>query len=406
MALRVCKHTLISFFLLAAIALMGSGMSNADDTIRYENGRWFDGANFVEKTVYVMAGIFAPQIDSPSDRIVDLDGGYAVPAFGDAHTHALADMPSPIPEVNAMMRQIQIDAWMRQGVFYIANPNSIANITAEVRPHVNVPGSVSAAFSNGGITGPGGHPIQIYGEDMRGQAYHVVDSEADLKRVWPLVLRGRPDFVKVYLEVSEEHLSRRADAAFYGKRGLDPKLLSAIVDRAHAARLRVAVHIASQADVLVALEAGADTIAHLPLERLTNAIAQKAARQKTVFMTTVTSHRPTTHISDIEAVHRFNLQLLRQYGVPLILGTDNHLSNILNEVEAVARLGGFSNRELLNLLTRMTPQWIVPKRKVGVLSAGYEATFVVLRGNPLADLSALRDIVLWVHMGHPIDIAD
>ncbi len=353
-----------------------------------------------------MEGKFASQIDGPSDRIVDLNGGYVVPAFGDAHTHALADMSPHPSELNAMIRQIQIDAWMRQGVFYIANPNSVANITAEVRPHVNVPGSVSAAFSNGGITGPGGHPIQIYGEDMRGQAYHVVDSEADFELVWPLVLAGAPDFVKLYLEVSEEHASRRTDPTYYGKRGLDPKLIPVIVDRAHAARLRVVVHLASKADVLVALEAGVDTIAHLPLERLTSAIAQRAARQKTIFMTTVTSHRPTTHISDIEAVHRFNLQLLRQHEVPLVLGTDNLSSGILNEAEEVKRLGEFSTRDILNLLTRATPQWIVPKRKVGILSAGYEAAFVVLKDNPLADFSALRDIVLWVQMGHPLDIAD
>ena len=406
MVLGVYRLNAIRVLLLAAIVFIGAQIGRADDTIRYENGRWFDGTHFVEKTVYVTKGEFSSQLSGPSHRIVDLKGGYVVPAFGDAHTHALASMPHHASEINAMMRQNQIDAWIRQGVFYIANPNSIATLTAQVRPYVNIPGSVVAIFSNGGMTGSGGHPMQFYGEDMRGQAYHVIDSEADLERAWPLVLAGTPDFIKVYLEVSEEHTSRRVDAAYYGKRGLDPKLLPAVVSQAHAAHLRVVAHVASQADVLVALESKVDAIAHLPLERLTSAIAQKATRQQTVFMTTVTSHRPTTHITDIEAVHRFNLRLLHQYDVPLVLGTDNLLSGILHEAEEVKRLGGFSTVEVLNLLTQATPRWIVPRRHIGVLSAGYEATFVVLKRNPLAGLGALRDIALWVQQGNLLDIAD
>jgi imidazolonepropionase-like amidohydrolase len=46
-----------------------------------------------------------------------------------------------------------------------------------------------------------------------------------------------------------------------------------------------------------------------------------------------------------------------------------------------------------------TPQAIFPKRKLGVLEPGYEASFLVLRGDPLVDFAATRAISLRVKRG-------
>lgn len=46
----------------------------------------------------------------------------------------------------------------------------------------------------------------------------------------------------------------------------------------------------------------------------------------------------------------------------------------------------FDNRTLLQLLTETTPQAIFPKRKIGRLEKGYEASFLVLGGTRWSSL--------------------
>lgn len=78
-----------------------------------------------------------------------------------------------------------------------------------MRPLLNSPEGVDVLFSGGGLTAPGGHPVQIYDfltgrnllpgmskADMPGQAYFVIESEKDLEARWPAVRAGRPDFIK------------------------------------------------------------------------------------------------------------------------------------------------------------------------------------------------------------------
>src|SRR5262249_19950789 len=133
--------------------------------------------------------------------------------------------------------------------------NNIPKWTEPFRALVNKPESLDVAYANGGLTASGGHPVQIYDRvaerpfvpgwtkaDMPDQAYFIVDDEAALAAKWPLLLAGKPDFVKVYLEHSEEYAKRKSDPAFIGKRGLDPALVPSIVRRAHATGLRVTAH--------------------------------------------------------------------------------------------------------------------------------------------------------------------
>jgi imidazolonepropionase-like amidohydrolase len=46
-----------------------------------------------------------------------------------------------------------------------------------------------------------------------------------------------------------------------------------------------------------------------------------------------------------------------------------------------------------------TPRAIFPKRSIGELRDGYEASFLVLRADPLADIAATRAIALRVKKG-------
>jgi imidazolonepropionase-like amidohydrolase len=94
-----------------------------------------------------------------------------------------------------------------------------------------------------------------------------------------------------------------------------------------------------------------------------------------------------------------NIRLLRAHGVLLLIGSDLAEGTAVTEIAALSRSGLFTNLELLRLWSVVTPQTIFPARKIGRLSDGYEASFLVLRADPLANIANTRQIVMRVKRG-------
>jgi imidazolonepropionase-like amidohydrolase len=373
---------------------------------KYVNAFWFNGQAFEQKTVYVVEGIFQAKYDGTVDATIDLQGKFIIPAFAEAHNHHFGEEAG---------YQQQLRTYLQQGIFYAKNTNNITKLSTPVRQLVNKPESVDVLYANGGLTASGGHPIQIYDamaqqipgwtkKDMENQAYFIIDTEKDLLQRWPDVVAGKPDFIKAYLEYSEEFEKRKADPNYYGKRGLDPRLLPKIVRKAHDQGLRVVVHITTAADFHTAVNAGVDEIAHLPLEKLNKEDAKAAADRGIVVVTTTMSHRPTGQVKDVDELHRHNLNLLRGAGVRLAIGTDDNNRTVVTEAENLYRLKVFDNLTMLKLMTEATPQAIFPARKIGYLKDGYEGTFLALPGNPLEDFSNIRRIAMRVKKGHLLEV--
>lgn len=393
--------------LILAFIFLTAATAYAHGNLKFVNGRWFDGSSFQPKTMYSVEGVLRSDWTGAVNETIDLAGRFVVPPFADAHNHLFADPQSFAQQTRRSLRD---------GIFYIKNPNSPGQVTARARLLAGKPETVDVLYSNGGITASGGHPIQIYeppspaggpaAPSREGDAYFVIDRAEDIDAVWPRIAAGKPDFIKTYLEHSEEFEKRRADREFRGQRGLDPAVLRAIVTRAHREGLSVTTHIATAADFRNALAAGVDEITHLPLERITEADAKTAARQHAVVVTTTLSHRPTGGITDLDAIHRDNLRRLLDAGATVVFGVDNGNHSVLDEIENVRRLGVFSTTELLKTAWTTTTVSIFPKRKVGRLADGYEASFLALDGNPLEDPSAIHRVAIRVKQGHRLEIPE
>ena len=363
----------------------------------FRNGLWYDGRAFVRRDVIVADGTIggtAAAVDT-----VDLGGGWVVPAFADAHSHVFSDTAG----IDAQVRR-----FVQAGILYAKNPNNPGTMVEAVRAVLRAPGAPQVVFANGGLTSPGGHPVQIYeGEAaaahgarrFAGDAYVEVADAAALAAAWPNLLARRPDLIKVYLEHSEEHARRRDDPAFLGRRGLDPALLTEVVARAHAAGLPVTAHVTSAADFRAAVGAGVDEIGHLPLEPISEADARAAARRGVTVVTTSVSHRPAPPGVALDTLHRANLARLVRAGTRLALGTDHPALTVIDEAENLKRIGAFDEAALVRLLAVDTPRAVFPRRRVGSLEPGAEATFLVLQGDPTRDLGALRRIALRVARG-------
>jgi tetratricopeptide (TPR) repeat protein len=371
------KPTIVVLLLLAALS------AHAHGSLKFTNGLWFNGTTFEKKTMYAVGNVFRDEFDGEA-TVVDLAGRYVVPPFGDAHNHAFADGGN-VDE--------QLQRYLRAGIFYVKNPNNSASLTAPLRARVNTPETVDVIYANGGLTRTGGHPSQIYARlgERFADAYVTVDSSAELERKWPQILAGKPDFVKVYLEHSEDAKASR---------GLDPALVPLVVARAHRDGLRVSAHVVSAADFRTAAAAGIDEITHLPLALLTAADTALAKEKNVTVVTTVLSHRPNEGFTG----HGANLALLKRAGVNVVLGVDND-PTVVDEALAVAQLGVYTNAELLRMLTEGTPRAIFPSRKLGRFANGFEASLLALDANPLEDLAALRRVSVRVKQGHVIELA-
>ncbi len=94
--------------------------------------------------------------------------------------------------------------------------------------------------------------------------------------------------------------------------------------------------------------------------------------------------------------------MLYQHGVKLAIGSD-HAPTSLAEALHLHDLGVFDNRALLTLWCEQTPQAIFPDRRIGRLREGYEASFLVLKENPIDRFEAVRQITFRMKQGHVLE---
>jgi imidazolonepropionase-like amidohydrolase len=202
---------------------------------------------------------------------------------------------------------------------------------------------------------------------------------------------------------------------------MDPKLLPHLVKLAHAAGLKVVVHIYSAADFRNAIAAGADELAHLPgngfgvvksaeLFQITTEDAKAAARAHVSVTTTLSwlgdlkKRDPERYQISRDQILIPNLKLLRAAGVRLLIGSDQFRRDVVPELQVLRSLGLFSDAELLRMDTELTAQAIFPGRKIGKLQEGYEANFLVLDRDPAANLDNLSSISMRVKQGRRISV--
>lgn len=418
--MNASRTSVAAFLLLSACASAGPARQTA--AIRFDNGFWFDGRGFAKATVFIVDGALRfSAAGGDAAEVIDLSGGHVVPPFCEAHNHNFGGSA----DQGEFERTAQ--AYLEDGVFYAMMPGSFALYRGMIADKINHPKSVDIAFANNAVTGAGGHPRRLrerlmdqYGsypeftkETMPDKGYFEADTLAQLKEKWPLILGERPDFIKAVLISSEEYEKRKDNPEFYGARGLNPALLPELVRLARAADLRVAAHVDTDADMAAALRAGADIIAHLPSYNSTARLSDETialAKERGASVVTTFSvaqryeEREPTKYAEILAAQRENLARLTEAGVPLAVGSDTVWDTSRGEVAHLAGLGALDNGTILRMWTQNCARAVFPQRKIGKLAEGYEASFLVLDGDPTADLAATDRIRLRVKDGQVLSL--
>lgn len=275
------------------------------------------------------------------------------------------------------------------------------------------------AVSSGDLTGP---RILACGKPITTTAGHIysdwgVDSAEEARKAVRLVASRGADFVKLVVSGGTTTPGTNISRAQYGIHEV-----RAVVEDAHRLGLAVAGHCISTDSIRIAAEAGIDTIEHCSWigEDPRTTVTDPAAVEAMVRHGTRVDHAiiprpylfPEEGHAELSAEESWWLAMLRvrwpylatmrEAGVTVFLGTDAcfgpwpgtaswpGFQDMARAVEIMVRYAGFAPLEALGLATGESAKALGLGDEIGTIAAGKRADLLLVRGNPVEDIRALR----------------
>ena len=264
--------------------------------------------------------------------------------------------------------------------------------------------------ANEGISVPGGHmagSVAVAAEDIP-QALRQVD-------------RAREQGVDlIKLMITGGVMDAKAKGV-PGELKMPPEMVKAVCDRAHSLGYPVAAHVESTEGVRVALENGVDSIEHGAKldEHLIRLFRDRGACLCTTLSPALPYalfDRSVTHATEVE---QFNGNVVfegiiacakaaLENDIPVVLGNDVGCPWITQydfwrELCYFRKYVGVSNAFALHTATGRAAEVMGLGSVTGTIEVGKSADLIVTRGNPLADLRALRSVDMVVARGRRYD---
>lgn len=189
--------------------------------------------------------------------------------------------------------------------------------------------------------------------------------------------------------------------------------LRMVVTEAHALGLPVAAHAHGSTGIADSVAAGVDTIEHCTwmaesgFEVLEDVVAEIAAKGIAVCTGASPNWRKfAERFGEDRAAEIFGrVRWMAEQGVRLIAGTDAGVPNAVFDNFAGSldfyRFLGFPGEQILNMATLDAAEALRLGEHTGRLAPGYRADLVVVGGDPVEDLDAVRDIRLVLAAGRP-----
>ncbi|MFL5700539.1 MAG: amidohydrolase family protein [Ktedonobacteraceae bacterium] len=283
--------------------------------------------------------------------------------------------------------------------------------------------AVRDAIREGLFIGPrilaAGLAIEMTGGHARDLGLEV-DGPHEARKGVRTMLRAGVDLIKlmatggVYTEGEEP-----------GSPQLTVEEMSAAVEEAHKAGRKVAAHAEGLQGILNAIDAGVDTIEH------GNFLDEEAAKRMVaggqVLVPTLSPFYRMAQLGTAGGIPEYAarkakqvvsgsfhaIDLAKKYGIPIATGTDDGSPRLphgvlVYELELLVH-AGLSPLEALNSATVVAAKACGLSDQVGTLEPGKSADFVGVSGDPLHDISALRNIdtvviqgALTKHNGTPL----
>lgn len=374
----------------------------------------------------------------PDALIIDVKGATVLPGLIDTHVHVIATEAPPWrmrrPDENH-----NLAAWLHAGVTTVFDmggpPGQLHKLQGELENRTRV--GPHLAHAHEPFTAPGGHPIPAIKALLPWPAGWLLARQVKTLAT----AEAAAALVKSAKGSGAQYIKIIHDALPPGAPQLDPTRLRALVEAAHAEGLKVFVHIGSNRDALEAVAAGADHLAHgVYREEVSDELVRQLREHRVSVTYTAAGFDNTRRMalgeyapdswaeatSDPELVAavsgaagsqfartpvvgefargiasgellRRNIGKLHAGGVTVLVGTDSPVAAVFpggsfHEELAILHEAGIPAPTLLHRATVDAARLLSATPDFGALAIGMRADVLVVAGDPLRELSALRGI--------------
>jgi imidazolonepropionase-like amidohydrolase len=346
----------------------------------------------------------ANKIEPPLDGVylIDGTGKTVMPSLIDCHVHLGMDCsPDPFKQIaqddeskTAFLAHQQGQEFLKAGITTIRNLGTRYNVDIKYRN----------AIKQGYVTGPrifaAGRPVVMTGGHGHVMAIEA-DGEIEIRKAVRTQLKAGADVIK--LMATGGVLTEGNEP---GSTQLSEEELRCACQEAHHANKTTAAHTIGNEGIKNAIRAGVTTIEHAYL------LDDEAVELMKVYGTYVvptliaptlilryTEGIPEYMIEQVTALieeHRVSFKMAHSAGIPIAAGTDAgtpyNFPGLMADELALYVKEGMTPLEALQSATITAAKVVKSEHLIGSLEVGKLADMIILDGNPLEDISALKNI--------------
>lgn len=347
--------------------------------------------------------------------VIDGGGGWLLPGLIDTHVHVVdfsvvTDPDSLDNYVNIVAPRI-FELFLEHGITTV---KSVGDPTTEI---LDLRARLAAGMLRGprllvtgcSITGRDGHPVStVFGGNrwyaaravgevdsaqmMRDLVHHLADRNVDAIKLvseGACCIPGSPKYIwqNPVFPVAAELVR------------LPHAILRAGVEAAHERGLRATVHCVQQMAASEAVDAGADGLEHgITVEPITDRSLLKTIRDRDIIYTPTLWIKGEMHPASIP-----NTRLVMEAGVRIACGSDSFPArgkfglNSLEELELLVGAGLSPAQALVSATSQAASH--LGRSDIGVIECGKSADMILLAGNPLDEINAVRKLKLTILNG-------
>ncbi len=351
-------------------------------------------------------------------KVVDLNGKYLIPGLINLHVHLPGSgMPKDTKKQNKKtVRMLMNHALTKyivyrmcanyakvelmSGVTTIRTVGGLDDIDSRIRDN-GAKGKLKAPrvlASNMAVSVKDGHMAGLL-------AYEAKDPE-DGRHYVREIAKTNPDLIKLMITGGVLDAKKEGEP---GVLRMSPEIVKACCDEAHKLGFKVAAHVESPLGVTVALEGGVDTIEHGANvgEHELELFKQNGSAHVLTISPTIPLCMFDLSVSGGTPLHKVNGKVVfegmldcakkcLENDIPVGLGTDTACPFVTHydmwrELRYFQKYLGVSNEFAIHTATEVNAKIAGIDDETGTIEEGKSADFMVVDGNPLENLEALRN---------------